>query len=671
MTACPVCATECPDGFRFCGGCGAPLAAREALGEERRVVTVLFADLVGFTARAEQLDPEDVRALLVPYHAAAREQIEAYGGIVEKFIGDAVVGVFGAPVAHGDDPERAVRAGLAIVARRGELDVRVGINTGETIAALDARPAEGEGIVAGDVVNTAARLQAAAPVNAILVGEQTYRCTAGAVVYDAVAPLVLKGKEQPVPAWQVGSASQAPGERAASSVPMVGRDPELAALLDDWDGVVARRHARRVTITGQAGVGKSRLVSEFAAQLRERGARVLVGRSAPYGETSAYDAFAQQIGQVVGSGTLAATVAGLVPDADLATAHLSLMLGLAAPEDAASDRDALFASARRVVHALAAERPTVLVFGDLHWADAVLLDLIDALARGDVPLLVVGVARPELEQRRPAWTMRTLEPLDESAAAELAARLLERAGQEGPAPSLGAAGEGNPLFIEELVAHVAERSAAGRPELPTSIRGIIAARLDAIPAAERALLLTASVAGRIFWEGGFEAPPAPELIAALAGRDLIRRDPRSRFPGERQYRFKHALICDVAYAALPRSRRRGAHAAVARFYERQGEQARAPAALAHHWLEAGEPQRAVDYLVAAGDLASRGWAKEEAVAMYRQALGLLSEDDGARRGRLRMRLAIAQQMLYHLCDAEQLTPGRAPVPVQPPAGPAA
>src|SRR2546425_5794608 len=308
MLVCPACGQENPPGARFCNACGAPLPARaHALPEERKVVTVLFADLVGFTARAEKLDPEDVRAILTPYFARVRSEIEAFGGTVEKFIGDAVMAVFGAPVAHGDDPERAVRAALAMCAAVEELNrsdpelelrVRIAVNTGEALVSLAASLAQGEGVVAGDVVNTASRLQEAAPVNGILVGEETYRATRAVIRYENAEPVVAKGKQEPVHVWRALAASAAPGERAAGRVPMLGRVSELAVLQRIWERVVAERRPQLVTLFGPAGIGKTRLATEFAQLARDGGARVIKGRSLPYGELIPYGAFATQVKQV-------------------------------------------------------------------------------------------------------------------------------------------------------------------------------------------------------------------------------------------------------------------------------------------------------------------------------------------------------------------------------------
>lgn len=687
---CPACGESNALTFKFCGNCGAELRSppRRERAEERRVVTVLFVDIVGFTARAESLDPEDVRAILSPYYTRLRAEIEGFGGIVEKFIGDAVMAVFGAPVAHGDDPERAVRAALAVrdaLAEMNEADpdldlqVRLAVNTGEAIVALGANAAEGEGMVAGDVVNTAARLQGSAPVDAILVGEETYRSTRSLVEYEEVEPLVVKGKRDPVRAWLARGTSSAPGERAAKSAAMVGRDHELAVLRRIWEGVVSERRPHLVTIFGDTGIGKTRLATEFSTQLPER-ARVLRGRLLPYGASIPYSAFTQHVKQLAGifaSDTasvardkLGRAVAERVePDADEVASHIEMLIGLASEGDV-PDRQILFFSARRLVEAVAREQPTVLLFEDLQWADSSMLDLLDLLASRvrDVPLLLLALARPDLLHARPGWggglpayTSLPLEPLGKHESNELAARLLAEIADErsrSDAERVAETAEGNPLFIEELAASVAERPAAG--ELPTTIREIVSARLDALPAAERLVLLDASVVGRIFWRGalehiGSDGARLSEVLDSLEARDLIRREPLPWIQGEHQFAFKHVLIREVAYATLPRAKRRDRHAAVAAFLEQATAGGGATAtALAEHWREAGDSERAVKYLLLAAEQAGRGWAKDEAAALYRQALELVPEEDRDRRLEIGRRQAIAATAAYHVADARLL-----------------
>jgi len=667
VQTCPSCGRENPGDARFCNSCGAPLAGlAPGLAEERKIVTVLFVDLVGFTARSERLDPEDVRAIQTPYFARVREAVEFCGGAVEKYIGDAVMAVFGAPVAHGDDPERAVRAALAILDAVGDLDVRIAVNTGEALVSLSANAAQ-EGFVSGDVVNTAARLQSAAPVNGILVGEETYRATRSAIEYAEADPVIAKGKEAPVLVWRALAARGAPGERASGRVPMVGRTSELDGLRNIWERVVNERRAHLVTLFGPAGIGKSRLTAEFSAHATEQGARVIRGRSLPYGEVTPYGSFAAQVKQVAGmfdtdSNDVAcqklarATAELLDGDADEVASHISMLIGVGR-DGAAPDRQSLFFSARRFVEALASQAPTVLVFEDIHVAAASMLDLLEMLASRvrDVPLLLLTQARPELLAERSTWggglpTYSTLqlEPLAGNDANELARRLIEAAGASvGSTAELAETAEGNPLFLEELVVTVAEgRAEPG--ELPTSIRGIVAARIDALPTTERDALLDAAVVGKVFWPGALSSARA-EALDALEGRDLIRRDPVSRLGSHPQFAFKHQLIREVAYATLPRARRRERHKAIALFLEEAvGDAGDVAPALAHHWSEAGEGERAARYYVAAGDQANRSWAKAEAVRLYQQALAVLPAEDKELRREVTKRQAIAMQAMIHL-----------------------
>ena len=687
MTICPSCGQENPPIAKFCLACAQPLpTAAAGLAEERKVVTVLFADLVGFTARAERLDPEDVRAILSPYFARVRSEIEAFGGTVEKFIGDAVMAVFGAPASHGDDPERAVRAALAMCSAveamnaadpNLDLKVRIAVNTGEALVTLSASAAKGEGVVAGDVVNTASRMQEAAPSNGILVGEETYRSTRTAIDYEEAEPVIAKGKQEPVRVWRAVSARVPPGERAEGRVPMLGRVSELAVLQGIWERVVAERRPHLLTVFGPAGIGKTRLAGEFARLAREAGARAIRGRSLPYGEVAPYGAFGAQLKQVAGmfdtdtpeagAEKLQHAVAELLGDgaesAEVAS-HLALMIGAAAGAEVA-DRSTLFYSARRVVEALANERPTILVFEDIHLSTSSMLDLIETLASRvrDVPVLLLTLARPELLSSRPSWggglpayTALPLDPLDRAVSEELARRVLEAGGVMAEvARALAGTGEGNPLFIEELAASVAERGTSDG-ELPTSVRSIVAARLDALPPAERDAMLDASVVGKVFWGGALARMSGRddarrEALDSLEGRDLIRRDPVSRLQGDVQYTFKHQLIREVAYATLPRALRRERHAAVAAFLEdAAGDAGEVVAALARHWAEAGEGARAAEFFIRAGDQAGRGWAKDEAVTFYGQALEVLPESEAERRRDVTRRRAVAMQAAYHLAE---------------------
>jgi class 3 adenylate cyclase len=673
VPACTHCAQENPEGSKFCNGCGSPLAESTRAGEERRIVSILFVDLVGFTSRSEQLDPEDVRAFLTPYYAHVRDELERFGGRVEKFIGDAVMGVFGAPTAYGDDAERAVRAAFAVRdwAEQERLELRVAVNTGEAIVELDARPGHGEAMVAGDVVNTAARLQSAAPVGSVLVGDETHAATRNAVEYRPAQPVFAKGKEMPVRAWLAVRPTTAVGERPTAPVPMIGRERELAVLTGLWERVVTEGRSQFVTVFGPSGIGKSRIALELAQHVGHQGDRVIRGRSTPYGASSPYSAFAQQVKQLAAifdsdnpdeaHAKLADAFAGVAGQAaaEEHAPHLATLLGLET-EGEVRDRDQLFFSARVLVESLALKGPILLLFDDIHWADASLLDLLGTLAGRvrDVPVLFLALARPELLGDRPGWggglpayTALQLEPLSQGSSVELAERLLA-GGEEGTrAAAIAGTAEGNPLFIEELAASLAERSTQDTGTLPTSVRAIVAARLDSLPAEERAVVLDASVVGRVFWRGAL-AEIAPrddlsQLLGSLEARELIEREAVSRIKGDQQYAFKHGLIHDVAYATLPRAARRSRHEAVARYLEAANVAGVSREALGHHWREAGDHERAFEHLALAGDQAGRGWAKQRAVALYREALELLDDGDPRRRDTMR-KLAVAVQAAYHL-----------------------
>ncbi len=644
-------------------------------------MTVLFADMAGFTARAELLDPEDVRAILDRYYARLRSEIEAFSGTVEKFIGDAVVAFFGVPIAHGDDPERAMRAALAVRSAVAEmnasdpqlkLEVRLAVNTGEAIVSMTSREIR-EGMIAGDVVNTASRMQGAAPTNGILVGAETYRATRGLFEFEPIEPLDVKGKLHPVPVWLAIRPRSEPGERRLSTVPMLGRAHELAALGRIFDGVVEERRPHLVTIFGEAGIGKTRLATEFAERLDPRAARILRGRSLPYGASTPYDPFAQHVKQFAAifasddapcaKQKLRDALEGIgVHEAtDQVASHLELLTGVGGDE--VGDRQILFRAARQFAEALAGQRPTLLVFEDVHWADGGTLDLLELLASRvhDVPLMCVALARPALLVARPAWggglpayTALSLQPLSRAEAIQLAAQLLQRDARNRHELRVVETAEGNPLFIEELAAAAIEQPASKADNLPTTIRDLVSARLDALPPEQRLVLLDAAVVGRVFWRGAVErmtedGGSVAEALDALESRDLVRQEPRSWIQHEDQFAFKHVLIRDVAYATVPRSRRKQLHATVARFLEQAtGEAGATATALAQHWREAGESERALEYLVLAADRAGRGWAKEEAATLYGEALELCAEPE--RRRELQRKQALALAALVHVPD---------------------
>jgi class 3 adenylate cyclase/tetratricopeptide (TPR) repeat protein len=662
---CPTCGTINPLAFAFCGSCGTALSAEvraPSPREERRIATVMFADLSGFTSLAERMDPEDVKALAHRLAERMGDVVRQFGGTVVNVMGDAVMAVFGAPLAHEDDAERAVRSALAmrdtitIEPQTGEsLRLHIGVNTGEVMAGMVGPTDRHDYAVMGDVTNTAARLQTAARPGEILVGQATYRATAHAIDYEEIPPVHAKGKEEPVLTWRVLAARDRPAERPTALVPLVGRAAEFDLLDRLWKQVVTEGRPRLVTVIGPPGIGKSRLIREFAAKMGTTG-RFLRGRCLPYGETTGYDAFGQHVQQAAGiletdpvdlaRDKLHRRVEELVPgeDAHEVTTHLEVLLGLSA--EGAPDKQPMYYSARRFLEGLATEQPTVLAFEDLHWAQPALLELIESVAgrARDVPLYVIALSRPELLDHRPSWgggllryTAIPLEPLDELESKELAQALLTRGGREaGAIDSLIQTGGGNPLFLEELAASLAERVAGESSALPSTVQAIIASRLDALPAEERRVVQEASIMGRFFWRGALEALGSDgkrldDALDGLEARDFIRRQPSSRLAGDREFIFKHILTQEVAYSALPKASRREGHAAVAAFLERVlGERSRESASmLAYHWREAGERDRAGRYLIQAAEVASRAWAKEQAIDLYTEVLDLLGDGGDA------------------------------------------
>jgi class 3 adenylate cyclase/tetratricopeptide (TPR) repeat protein len=715
---CPTCGFFGPDDAAFCGACGAalgrscpecgagPLAAAVSyctacgvaledarLSVERKTVSVVFVDLVGFTSLAERLDPEDVRSLLEPYYGSVRAELERYGGTVEKFIGDAVMAIFGAPTAHEDDPERAVRAAHAVrqvVADLGTgevLRVHIGVATGEAAVELEPRRAEGEAMAHGDVVNTAARLQSAAPVDSILVDERTYRATRFQVEFRAGPLLHAKGKSNALPVWEVVAPRGQPGtDRLRHERALVGRAHEVDVLAGALEDVVAHRGSRLVTLAGPPGIGKSRLVWELSQRI-EQGAEMVFwrqGRALPYGDGVTFWALADIVKGH--AGILATDPAGLVEeklriavddivsDGDEArwiTGHLAPLAGLTGPRDLRSDhRVEAFAAWRRFLESIAARRPLVLVFEDLHWADDGLLDFIsehlgDRFA-GDV--LVVTTCRPELIERRPGWgagpgaTIVTVEPLSGEETSRLVAEMLDLATlpQELASALLARAG-GNPLYAVEYVRMLLDRDllrmddaswrlTASDLPLPESVQAIVAARLDALPREEKSLIQDAAVLGKSFWLGavaglgGRSRWAAEEHLYELERKELVRGERRSIVHSEPQFSFLHAIVRDVAYGQIPRALRAEKHRRAAEWMEslspdRADDRSEM---LAHHYLSALDFARAAGQDTAtlterarfaireAGDRATSLNAFPRAVRFYRTALELWPRADPER-----------------------------------------
>jgi class 3 adenylate cyclase/tetratricopeptide (TPR) repeat protein len=643
---------------------------------ERKVVTVLFADLVGFTARAEELDPEDVEAILRPYHAGLRTELERFGGTVEKFIGDAVMALFGAPVAHEDDPERAVRAALAIrdwVSEQGEIQVRIAVHTGEALINLGARPESGEGMAAGDVVNTTARLQSAAPRNGILVGESTYRATRRAIDYREAGAVEAKGKTVPVRVWEaVAARSRVTSEAVSVSSPLVGRDRELAVLSELLVRVRDEASPQLVTLVGVPGIGKSRLVHELM-QIVERGGVLTYwrrGRSLPYGEAVPLWALSEMVKAQAGilegddpdavHDKLHEEVSRLIPERREATwveSHLRPLVGAGGEDEQPADRrDEAFTAWRRLFEGMAEDRPLVLVFEDLHWADDDLLDFVDHLVEwaSGVPILIVATARPELLERRPAWgggklnaTTLSLAPLSEAHTSRLLVSLLDRPllAAEALADLLARAG-GNPLYTEQYAQMLREGGDNADLPVPESIQGVIAARLDVLPREEKALLQDAAVLGKVFWLGsvvvGRSASAAEVALHALDRKGFVRRARASSVADESEYTFLHLLVRDVAYGQIPRGARAEKHRRAAEWIESLGRPDEHAETRAYHYLSALElarssrqptddlADRARHALREAGDRAAALNAFDAALRSYASALELWPADDPER-----------------------------------------
>ncbi len=602
---CVACSYENPDEARFCSNCGTPFADVPAVApvEERRVVSILFADLAGFTSRSDRADPEDVRRTLIPFHTIAKEEIERFGGTLDKFVGDAAMGVFGAPVAHEDDPERAVRAALAIQARTGELSipVRAAVNTGEAVVTFATGPQIGEN-VAGDVVNTASRLQAVAPHGGVVVGESTHRVTKDAVSYGELEPVVVKGKADPLRVWVVESLrAEAPGRADEDATPFVGREHERLFLRELFDRVLGGSSLQLVTIVGEPGIGKTRLVADLREHVlaAQEPASWLQGRCLPYGESVTFAPLEEVVRQATGvmrsddrgraTAKLDERITRLEPraaEAEWLRARLAPLLGLhGSGGSAAPDRAESFMAWTRFLLAEAAIAPVVLVIEDLHWADQAMLDFLDQLGEHaiDAPILLVATARPELFDVRPGWGSEepnastiTLSPLPESAMHELLAELLVQAvlPAESQGPLVLSAG-GNPLYALEFVRMLGDRELvadAGSVALPDSIQALIAARLDALSPAQRSLLQDAAVVGDHFWSGAIAAmndddPAVAERLRELLGRGMIRRSSTQTMDDQDELSFSHGLFRDVAYKRIPRAGRVQRHLSVARWLE--------------------------------------------------------------------------------------------------------
>ena len=652
------------------------------------MVSVLFCDLVGFTAASEHEDPEDVRARMQGYYQHLRREIERFGGTVEKYIGDAVMAVFGAPLAHEDDPERAVRAGLAMMQAIGELNdadpalalaARVGINTGEVLVSLGASSV-GEGELLGDAVNTAARIQSASPVNGVAVGESTFKATERVFEYERLDPISAKGKSEPVQVFR----ALAPRARLGSDVirsmmsPLVGRDLDLTLLRGSFDKVVAERSPQLVTVLGEPGVGKSRLVAELLTYIDSLPELVTwrQGRCLPYGEGIAFWALGEIVKAHAGifesdsPNVATGKLEAVLPDSDerpWLRARLLPLLGMDAGEAAAQAE--LFTAWRKFLEAVAEQGPMVMVVEDIHWADPPMLAFLEHLAdwAQGVPLLIVCTARPELYETHAAWgsglrnqTAIRLSPLSDTDTARLVSALLEQAvlTAETQQLLLERAG-GNPLYAEEFVRMLRDRDFLNehgslRSDMevpfPESIQALIAARLDTLPHERKSLLQDAAVMGKVFWAGSpaamgdREPREVEQALHELARKELVRPSRQSSMESEAEYGFWHLLVRDVAYAQIPRAQRVAKHLNAASWLEgKAGERVEDLAeVLAYHTGEAltlaqatGDPglqaeisPAAARYALLAGERAL-GLDTGKALTLLERARALTPDQDPA------------------------------------------
>jgi class 3 adenylate cyclase len=683
---CRSCGAERPANARFCPSCGAAFEAGSSVtGQERRVVTVIFVDVTGSTGLGEQLDPERLREVMDAYFTAMREEIQAEGGTVEKFIGDAVMAVFGVPVAHEDDPSRALRAALRIRERLRSLNdelqaafgvtlrVRTGVNTGEVLATMDPKP--GEAMVTGDAVNAAARLEQAAEPGGILVSERTARASRG-FRFKELAPLEVRGKTGALDVLELLEATGGP-ERGIPGLraPLVGRAQELALLKTVFERSATERRPNLVTIYGDPGVGKSRLTNEFIdwAERQIPSPTVVHGRCLPYGDGVTYWPLAEILKSFAGirdsdppSVTLerirAAGASLLTPevstDATRTIAALAYTVGVEDPAvpfatfEPRHVRAETHSAWRSFFSALALAGPVVVVVEDIHWADPALLDLLEELAeRAKGGVLFVCPSRPELTARRPSWgggrrnySSVSLEPLTPEEADRLVTLLLSV--EDLPATvheRILERAEGNPFFLEEIIRQLIDEQLIVRSgerwramsgiegvEIPDTVQGVLAARIDLLAPAEKRTLQSAAVVGRIFWPSPValllngEAAALEDSLGHLESRELVLERLGSAISGEQEYTFKHVLTHDVAYESLPRRNRAHAHATVAEWIERMAGDRKPEFAelLAHHYAEA---HRAV------GDEAGADAARVEDLRVRAfRALVLAAEDAGNR-----------------------------------------
>ena len=691
MQVCPNCGEENPPKFRLCGYCGTPLAPALPPQEVRKTVTIVFSDLKGSTSLGESLDSESLREVMNRYFAEMSAELERHGGTIEKFIGDAVMAVFGLPTLHEDDALRAVRAAAGMkqaLARLNEelervfgvtLVNRTGVNTGEVVA---GDPTGGQRLVTGDAVNVAARLEQAAPATEVLLGDLTYQLVKDAVEVEPVEPLELKGKAERVPAYRLISVQdRGEGWSRRRDAPMVGRERELGTLLAAFDAAVAERTCRLVTVVADAGVGKSRLNEEFLDSVGGR-ARVLRGRCLSYGEGITFWPLAEvvrQAGAVREDDAPATAVAKLEALVDREEDRQAIVERVAAAIGLSVDVfpiEELFWGARRLLESLAEAQPLVVLLDDIHWAEPTFLDLIEHLldAVRSAPLLLLCPARHDLLEQRPSWAEGersariVLEPLTPDDTERIVRNLLGEAGiAEDVTARIVAAAEGNPLFVEQMLSmlidngHLAFASGQwvaagdlGDVVVPPSIQALLAARLDRLDGEERAVVEPAAVIGLVFPEAAVEAlapdplrPAVPTHLESLSQKQFVRAEPSA--VDEVRFRFNHVLIREAAYGGLLKRTRATLHERFVEWADRvnreRGRETEYEEILGYHLeqahrylselgplddhgLELG--RNAATRLASAARRASGRGDVPAAANLFRRASGLLPENEMAR-----------------------------------------
>jgi predicted ATPase/class 3 adenylate cyclase len=597
VQVCPGCGEENPEKFRLCGFCGTPLSAARQPADVRKTVTIVFSDLKGSTSLGETLDSESLREVMTRYFDEMKMILERHGGTVEKFIGDAVMAVFGLPRLHEDDALRAVRAAFdmkeALAKLNRELERRwgvtlanrTGVNTGEVVA---GDPVSGQRLVVGDAVNVAARLEQAAPELEVLIGEPTYRLVQAAVEVETMEPLALKGKSRPVPAYRLLSVHSGAMLPRRPDAPLVGREEELSLLRDALARTIELGTCRQVSVIAQAGVGKTRLLQEFLRSAE--GALVLRGHCLSYGEGITFWPMAEVVREATkiseddSPETARAKLAPMVrEDSELVTERLASMTGLGSQDFPVEE---IFWAARKLLEALAADRPVIVVFEDVHWAESTFLDLIEQVREtAQAPILVLCTARPELLESRPEWSEGpaaarvSLEALSADQSATVAENLLGAGLDASTRRRIADTAEGNPLFVEQMVSMLIDagliRSEDGRwvpttdlsaVEMPPTIQALLAARLDRLARDERSVVEPAAVVGRTFYRGAVEfmtdehvRPSVDSLLGSLIRKEFVAPDEDTTLGREDAFRFYHALIRDAAYRGLLKRARAELH----------------------------------------------------------------------------------------------------------------